>query len=791
MRRYEHPMTHDRPDHVRSCRNRRDSFDPSPSMKKNMSSRFALPIFSSLLLSITCSAQTSEDTLLLGQNGWQTSPKVTIGETYTGWTPPGKMDGMGARRLGDTIEIFVNHELAASEAFTYTLQNGLALKGARITRFLMDVNTREIISAGLAYERIYDRTGNVVTNATKINEGTSTTSGIDRLCSASLFLADTYNLEDDLFITGEEADNGQGFVLDVENKDMHCIPWLGRAKWENAAFLQPNDSDKVAVLIGDDTQTAPLYLYIGEKDHFGNNSFLDRNGLAYGTLHVFVADNGYTTPQHVNGTGTHFTGSFQPIIHHDPALAGTSGYDLLGFAHQNTQYQLGNAIGMFHFSRPEDVATDPYDPTRAVYASTGRGNMYPADDWGTTYIIDVDFTDLSVDVQILYDGDDAGAGQFTHPDHGLRSPDNVDWGDDGSIYVQEDRATSLNTFGGVSGMEASIWHIEPQTGELTRIAMVDRSATFSDGQSDTAPGDLGNWETSGIVDVTHLFDQQDRVLLLANVMASSVQGGAIAAGSLAGGGQLVMLEGPVLTNVLLDMHAHLDGPYSNATGIMHDALRASGYIPLQHPYGNAPYIHDGTESIEPEVLEVTGNDAIVDWVLVQLRDAADPSVVLKQRAGLIQRDGDIVDTDGTSPLRFLQIPSGDHYIALRHRNHLGIMTASPHPLAPLPYALDLGSIGTQVYGTNAGKDENGVRTLWAGDVNEDGAIKYTGAGNDRDRILIEIGGIVPTDVATGYLDADVDLNGEVKYTGNGNDRDVILQNINGVVPTEQRQEQMP
>jgi hypothetical protein len=36
-----------------------------------------------------------------------------------------------------------------------------------------------------------------------------------------------------------------------------------------------------------------------------------------------------------------------------------------------------------------------------------------------------------------------------------------------------------------------------------------------------------------------------------------------------------------------------------------------------------------------------------------------------------------------------------------------------------------------------------------------------------------------------------DANGTVTYTGQNNDRDIILQNIGGVVPTNTRVEQMP
>ena len=49
------------------------------------------------------------------------------------------------------------------------------------------------------------------------------------------------------------------------------------------------------------------------------------------------------------------------------------------------------------------------------------------------------------------------------------------------------------------------------------------------------------------------------------------------------------------------------------------------------------------------VFTVTGPDAIVDCVLVELRDQVDPAIVVDARPGLVQRDGDVVGTDGVSP----------------------------------------------------------------------------------------------------------------------------------------------
>lgn len=83
----------------------------------------------------------------------------------------------------------------------------------------------------------------------------------------------------------------------------------------------------------------------------------------------------------------------------------------------------------------------------------------------------------------------------------------------------------------------------------------------------------------------------------------------------------------------------------------------------------------------PTVLAITGNDAVVDWVLLELRAVGSPSTVAASRSALAQRDGDVVDTDGTSPVAFAIAP-GDSHIAVLHRNHLGCMTSNPVALSP-------------------------------------------------------------------------------------------------------------
>ncbi len=481
--------------------------------------------------------------------GWNVKPLFTVGEAIRGYRPVGLLDGIGAVALDSrTVRFLVNHELGPNVGYLYSLANGTQLRGARVSYFDVDRSTRRLVGAGPAYHTVIDRAGVEVTSATQINEGSSLTDGFDRFCSSALFRAGEFGLVDDIYFTGEENANGQEFALDVESGVLHCVPMLGRAAWENVTMLDTGNPDTIAIIVGDDRQGGPLWLYLGHKDAVGDDSFLDRNGLAMGTLWVWVCDTGDDNPEEFHGTGESRTGSFVQITQYDPAMAGQAGYDALGYANQATLDAQVDAVGGFHFSRPEDVATNPADGTEFVLASTGRGSAYPSDNWGTTYLIDVDFgAVVTAAVNIVYAGDDAGDGQFAGPDSGLRSPDNLDWADNGLIYIQEDRSTSPDAlFGSVSGAEASMWELDPRTGVLRRILAIDRGALPA-GQTDSSPNDIGNWESSGVLDVTEFFHRMPgEMLLVADTQAHSLVGeplgGANQSLDLVQGGQLVLVS---------------------------------------------------------------------------------------------------------------------------------------------------------------------------------------------------------------------------------------------------------
>ncbi|MCC6402351.1 MAG: SBBP repeat-containing protein [Flavobacteriales bacterium] len=242
---------------------------------------------------------------------------------------------------------------------------------------------------------------------------------------------------------------------------------------------------------------------------------------------------------------------------------------------------------------------------------------------------------------------------------------------------------------------------------------------------------------------------------------------------------------------LLALKVLLEGPYDIGTGLMADPLRALGHLPLQEPYTAMGHTPSGALTTTPGVLAVTGPDAIVDWVLVELRDPVLPATVVDARSALLQRDGDVVDVDGTSPVLFCDQDDVPYKLAVRHRNHLGVMTAADHVLSGTPLSIDLGLGTTAVFGTDARHAVGGAELLWQGNVRYDGVVKYTGTNNDRDPILVRIGGFVPTAILNGYWPEDVNMDGTVKYAGAGNDRDRVLLTIGGSVPTATRAQQLP
>ena len=221
----------------------------------------------------------------------------------------------------------------------------------------------------------------------------------------------------------------------------------------------------------------------------------------------------------------------------------------------------------------------------------------------------------------------------------------------------------------------------------------------------------------------------------------------------------------------------LQGPYNTNIGLMNDDLRINGMIPLQSPYSDELVI-------DQSILSISGNNAIVDWIWVELRDNANSQTLITGKSALLQRDGDIVVLDGVSPIS-ISVADGDYYIVMSHRNHLGIQTVNTVSLLGGDFNLDATTNSSLIFGgTNAIKDMgDGNFALYAGDANGDGIIQYSGATPEGPTVLSYVLNHpsnflnLPTFSISGYSTTDLDMDGQTQYAGGTSEMPVILQNV--------------
>lgn len=238
---------------------------------------------------------------------------------------------------------------------------------------------------------------------------------------------------------------------------------------------------------------------------------------------------------------------------------------------------------------------------------------------------------------------------------------------------------------------------------------------------------------------------------------------------------------------------------ANGLPLMRDNLRSGGYLPLNDPYRTAAYSAVFTQvnnaefqTIPASMTATTGDKAIVDWVFVELRDKTNPAQVSYSRSALVLRDGSVLDSDGQSGLNFTGMPTDNYYVSVRHRNHLGVMTAQTITV-PSSTTVDFNTMTDAQVWNNTGYDaverstvtasNVSVRALWAGNSVHNSKVKYIGSGTDLSGILSNVlnypgsASAYNFSNAYGYLIGDVNLDGRSLYIGSGNDGAFILSNV--------------
>jgi len=248
---------------------------------------------------------------------------------------------------------------------------------------------------------------------------------------------------------------------------------------------------------------------------------------------------------------------------------------------------------------------------------------------------------------------------------------------------------------------------------------------------------------------------------------------------------------------------------SDGRKLMRDNLRVSpfngkNYIPLTDPYqsiisnvdlsvtnkhvgaGSSPSLCTIADS--SAVFGVTGQNAIVDWVFLEIRSALVHKEVIATRSGLLQRDSDVVDVDGVSELNFPDLTVDTFYVVVRHRNHLGVMSTLVNSsqlidlTKPSIPVFDFGnSVNPNInYNGEARKYINStISALWAGDFNADCVVKCDRPANDLNILMSEnlAFSVEGGTQAKGYLQGDFDMNGYISFEHKYSDIEYLMGQI--------------
>ncbi|TDH23526.1 hypothetical protein EXU57_17140 [Segetibacter sp. 3557_3] len=227
----------------------------------------------------------------------------------------------------------------------------------------------------------------------------------------------------------------------------------------------------------------------------------------------------------------------------------------------------------------------------------------------------------------------------------------------------------------------------------------------------------------------------------------------------------------------------LQGAYDVSAGAMTNSLNSSGILKslaAHQPYSTDRYRYAGSEKVDPTFFEA--HPDIVDWVLIELRSMATPSNVLATRAAFVKQNGTLIDINGVDAgITFQGFLPGNYHIAIRHRNHLGIRSASPVDFSSGLGNYDFTTAADKSYQNQSYTSTVMIGNAWAmraGDANTNGNVRYSGPANDQNQLLnSKLGGSLATVLSGVYAPEDVNMDGTIKYNGPGNDQNFLLNTI--------------
>ncbi|MBM3960464.1 MAG: hypothetical protein FJ306_00965 [Planctomycetes bacterium] len=457
----------------------------------------------------------------------------TTGALATPFEIAGILDGLGAYDNGNgTVTVLASHEI--------NTPNGVirrhGAKGTFVSELILDTNTLQVISA-------QDLIHTFVLNGVDRNAANNNAIALGRFCSSDLpdvtaFFNPTTGLgtQERIFMAGEEgpstgyvvamaatgAEKGRAYILSRFNLTTNGSGLTGVGSWENMV-ANPFAQDLTVVTSTNDGGTGlmsqTVNVYVGQKQATG--TVVERAGLTNGQNYIVgVVGN----PTEIVNTTTRQTNI-------------TSG----------TRFTLNlNAAGTA-FSRPEDGAWDPLNPTDFYFVTTDRldtatntgtnqtvGASGPANQTGRSRLWRMRFDDITKPllggvIDLLIDGSKSG--------QKVNMLDNMCVGGDGMVYLTEDPGNSTYL--------AKTWAYDPATDTMVGLTKFD-SARWGDlavngGTPGASLPHTNDKEISGVIDVTSMFPHAaDERVLLFDVQDHSTNSGVASASSVEGGQLLLM-----------------------------------------------------------------------------------------------------------------------------------------------------------------------------------------------------------------------------------------------------------
>ena len=225
-----------------------------------------------------------------------------------------------------------------------------------------------------------------------------------------------------------------------------------------------------------------------------------------------------------------------------------------------------------------------------------------------------------------------------------------------------------------------------------------------------------------------------------------------------GAGYITYPPDPELVELRLQGNVLLSGGYFNGfgtlyagSGTMNTTLDALTLLPATEPYTNLGY--NVTETTSNYVT----NGGMVDWILVELRDKNDPKIIRYSKPCLIDGEGNFKDaSDNDNGILFSAIVDDDYYIAIKHRNHFGVMSATAQDLTTPANFKSLAYNLYQQDDTHYTFDLDGHRALTSGKYMVAGFTAISGQYSPYTEVWRAYNAL-----AYGYLPADFNLDGSI------------------------------